>query len=508
MAPNYLEDIPSLTPKFDCAKISAVLADILARPARGAVVLGLHAPWGGGKTTLLNAVRETLKARENLRRPPSAPSTPQESDVYIDFNAWKFQEREALWRALILHVLEQLKASGADEKKIRELQESLYHAFTVKEKGPWKVDWRGVILEVISLALSIVKLDFVADAVRKSSGFIGRLFLGDGKKKDGKDSKDSGDSAVIDDKRIEKMASFLQRETVERQVVQIESIEQFLDEFRALVNQLRASADGKANRRIFVFIDDLDRCLPEDALTIFESIKLFLDANGCCYVVALDRDVIRKGLDMRYSRQGDAAASQDFINPDEYIEKTISISFDLPLLSADDMSVLIGDFSLTQALSFADRDLIINGLGTNPRRIIRFMNALKLQMQLAADADTAATLNLANSDRFRLFLKLQIINYRYPALFSRVLDDPELLYRLYQLANQYRNTKDKTAARKARLEGLEDEPKAARALALDEEFWRLMLLPPPIPQDLDQIRQLTGWFRYRPPTPTPSEPTR
>jgi len=210
---------------------------------------------------------------------------------------------------------------------------------------------------------------------------------------------------------------------------------------------------------------------------------------------------------MRYSRQGDAAAGQDFINPDEYIEKTISISFDVPVLSADDMSVLIGDFSLTQALSPADRDLIIRGLGTNPRRIIRFMNALKLQMQLAADAGASATLNLANPDRFRLFLKLQIINYRYPALFSRVLDDPELLYRLYQLANQYRNTKDKTTARRVRIEGLQDEPKAARALALDEEFWRLMLLPPPIPQDPDQVRQLTGWFRYRPPTPTSSQPT-
>lgn len=210
---------------------------------------------------------------------------------------------------------------------------------------------------------------------------------------------------------------------------------------------------------------------------------------------------------MRYSRQGDAAAGQDFINPDEYIEKTISISFDVPVLSADDMSVLIGDFSLTQALSPADRDLIIRGLGTNPRRIIRFMNALKLQMQLAADAGASATLNLANPDRFRLFLKLQIINYRYPALFSRVLDDPELLYRLYQLANQYRNTKDKTTARKVRIEGLQDEPKAALALALDEEFWRLMLLPPPIPQDPDQVRQLTGWFRYRPPTPTSSQPT-
>jgi hypothetical protein len=488
MSEQYLEDIPAAKPRFDFDKVGAALASVLLRPARGAVVLGLHAPWGGGKTTLLNAIRDALRAKERA----AVATNPANSDIYIEFNAWKFQEREALWRALILHVLEQLKACGADEKKIKELQQSLYRTFAVEEKGPWKMDWRGLILEVIGLALSIVKLDFIADAVRKSTGFLGRLFVGSKKKDDGGD-----EDAVLDKERIEKFASFLERETVQRQVLQIESIEQFLDEFRELIDQLRRGEDGKLNRRIYVFIDDLDRCLPEDALTIFESIKLFLDANGCCYIIALDRDVIRKGLDMRYSRQGEAAAGQAFIDPDEYIEKTISISYDLPVLTPEDMGILIDDFSLPSSLSKDNKDLIARGLGNNPRRMIRFMNALAVQMQLASASGSSEILNPADA-RFSLFLKMQLINYRYPALFARVGEDPDLLARVQKIANAYNNAKDKVDGRKKRKESLEEEPKAVRALAYNEEFWRLMMLPPAIPDATEQIRRVAAWFRYKP----------
>ena len=36
--------------------------------------------------------------------------------------------------------------------------------------------------------------------------------------------------------------------------------------------------------RIAVFIDDLDRCLPEKAIEMLESIKLFLDIPGYIFL--------------------------------------------------------------------------------------------------------------------------------------------------------------------------------------------------------------------------------
>ena len=38
-------------------------------------------------------------------------------------------------------------------------------------------------------------------------------------------------------------------------------------------------------RRFVVFIDDLDRCLPDKALQVLESMKLFFDLDGFVFVV-------------------------------------------------------------------------------------------------------------------------------------------------------------------------------------------------------------------------------
>ncbi len=472
MAATYVEDIPSPAPRFDCDTVAKALTEVLLRPASGAIVLGVHGPWGSGKTTLLEAIRRDLAAR-------GLHST------VIWFNAWKFQDREALWRALILHVVARLKDSGGDAKKLTELEESLYRAFTVEEKGPWKLNWRTLIVELISMLLSIVKLDFVGKALKSSTGWFGRIFLGGG-------DEDGDGGAVLDHDRVEKIASVLERKTVERQVVQVESIEQFLGKFQDLMKTLSAAGHG-----VFVFIDDLDRCLPEAALQIFEAIKLFLDAPGCRFVVALDREVIRKGLAVRYAAPGAAAAGQSLIDPDEYIEKTISVSYDVATLSRGDALEIMDAFQLPFALDDPQKRLIIAGLGTNPRRVKRFMNTLAVQFHLAALAGVAAPPNPRDLD---IVIKLQIVNYRYSGLFAALLADASLIARLQEISTTYRTNLDSGDQQKARAEraaALARERPQIQALEHEEDFWRLMAVKPSFPKDAQGIAKVQQWFRTR-----------
>jgi len=42
--------------------------------------------------------------------------------------------------------------------------------------------------------------------------------------------------------------------------------------------------------RIVVFVDDLDWCLPDGALAVLESMKLFFDMPGFVFVVGLDEE--------------------------------------------------------------------------------------------------------------------------------------------------------------------------------------------------------------------------
>jgi hypothetical protein len=481
---NYQEDIPNDNPQFDFNLIAKALSKLLQQPSQGAIVLGIHGPWGSGKTTLMQALRREIEV-----------SLPKDNAIFIDFNAWKFQDRQAIWRALILHLLEELRNCDGNKSKIEQLERSLYQAFSFEEKGPWRLNWRTLIVEGIGMFLSVLKLDFIAKAIKSSTGWFGRIFFRN--EKDDKGNK-KNNKDIIDQERVDKLASVLERTTIKRNILQVQSIEQFLEEFRKLVNEFR-----EKKRQIFVFIDDLDRCLPESALEIFESIKLFLDAPGCSYVVALDREVIRKGLDVKYNRQGEAAQGQLFIDPDEYIEKTISVSFDIPRLSNKDIDKLIDSFKLPIKLNVQHKSLIKIGLGNNPRRIKRFMNTLAVQLYLAEvikelgrDVYDILT-SKEQSIMFDFFLKLLLISYRYSSLFALLYEDVGLLERLQKICNSFETEKEENykTARYQRNKAIQEEVAIVQQIKNDETFWKLMAEIPNLGDNFKAVKKLLKWFR-------------
>ena len=494
----YTEDIPSNDPSFGFPLVAKALVPVITQKTKNAVVLGIHGPWGSGKTTLMWSLERELSG---------GPLKNQA--IFINFNAWKFQDKQALWRALILHILGQyrvlleeeamLQAGTATEieqtnkrkQKLRELEESLYRAFAVEEKGPWKVNWSSLIVELIGVLLSAIKLDFVGSALKESTGWFSKMFFG---KKETQEEE-----ALINKSRVDQLAKVFERTTILRNVAQVQSVEQFLKQFRELTDEM--TKDG---RRVFVFIDDLDRCLPESALEIFEAIKLFLDAPGCVYVVALDRDVIRKALDVKYVRSGDLSQGQRFISADQYIEKTISISFDAPRLSRDDALSIISMAKLPLELAKENKDLIVQGLGKNPRRVKRFMNTLALHLNLAVVAEQAkftvhpSLLKNGDPKELNIFIKLLLLSYRYSEVFSRALDDPDLLGRLQSAGTLFVNKVQANQAeegRKERNKLLDQESAFISALRHDEEFWGLMATPPNLFQAANTVTQLRNWFR-------------
>ena len=478
----YHEDIPAEEPRFDFDVVAESLAAFLLRESKGAKIVGLHGPWGSGKTTLMNAVRR--KVGDRLSR---------DSAVFVDFNAWKFQDRQTLWRALILRVLGELRNFQGDVKEIEEMERALYQAFEVEEHGPLRLNWRALITEVVSIVLSVLKLDFVGKALKKAPSWLKLVLLGE----NATENREQAET-LISSERVESLVGVLERSVITRHVQHVRSLEQFLERFRRLISRLRG--DGK---RIFVFVDDLDRCLPEAALEVFEAVKLFLDAEGCAYVVALDREVIRNGLAVRYSAPGEAARGQSLIDADEYIEKTISLSFDLPRLSDGDILELIDDFSLGMQLDKTSQKLVFAGLSYNARRVKRFFNTLSLQLKIVESLENAtgekSVVRRDDLPDFAVFLKLFLISYRYSGVFSAFLEDSGLVGRLQKIANAYYADleKDQLEARNTRNTKLKSESASIRRLEFEEEFWVLMSLAPNLIDKPEQVKSLLSWFRSR-----------
>ena len=79
---------------------------------------------------------------------------------------------------------------------------------------------------------------------------------------------------------------------------------------------------------VVIFIDDLDRCLPEKTVQILEAIKLFLNTEGFAFVLAADEEMIRRAVEAHYERSKikDQRAS-------DYLEKIFQVRFPLPDLT-------------------------------------------------------------------------------------------------------------------------------------------------------------------------------
>jgi hypothetical protein len=482
MSARYPDDLPAVEPLFDFDRLAKTLATTVQRERDAAFVLGLHGPWGAGKTTLMLSIRAKLA----------------KSAIIIDFNAWKYQNKEALWRALILRVLDAVRDNGGDNAKIDELQRSLYEGFSVTERGPLQVNWTAAATEAIQLTISLAAVGLGVGFLGGVAGTFSKWFR---QKKEG-DGK-SEDIA----KRVEHAASVLQRKSIQRAVQHVVSIEQFVTVFREIVAPLGAV------RRIYVLIDDLDRCLPESALEIFEAVKLFLDAPECTYIVAVDRSVIRRGLELRYplNFQAGARALPPVVDPDEYIEKTISLSVDLPLLADADGRTLLAMYGFDQPLSPLDKPLspekaqkeaatIINVLGTNPRRLKRFAAMLGLWFDVAAalrdEDDRKLMFSPLDPENRELFIKLSLIGYLNSAVLAQMQRDPGLSQRLQTECNQAFDQAGKLKPQAAVqiAKAMETELPVIAQAALDPALWRAFRQQPLLTTE-PRLPAALRWFR-------------
>jgi hypothetical protein len=125
--------------------------------------------------------------------------------------------------------------------------------------------------------------------------------------------------------------------------------------------------------RIAVLIDDLDRCSPENVVTVLEAINLVMDVPGIIFVLALDYDVLVDAVANRYPH----------VSGHAFVEKIIQLPFRVPPLDVsgeDFLQDLIPNWSrlsnsLPDAVVRCSADIAELGLRRNPRQIKRFVNS-------------------------------------------------------------------------------------------------------------------------------------
>lgn len=176
------------------------------------------------------------------------------------------------------------------------------------------------------------------------------------------------------------------------------------------------------NRRLVVFIDDLDRCLPEKTIEIIEIIKNFLDVPKCIYVIGVAKEVIEQLIEVRYKSKG-----QEIPNiGKDYMEKIIQIPFTLPPIKEENMEKFINKLNIVGKEKGYVK-IVAKSSGSNLRKVKIFLNTLRVRQSIAKIAGLKINPEL--------FAKFFVMEYVFPEFYRYVVKykGQKILYKLEQL---------------------------------------------------------------------------
>ena len=328
--------------------------------------VGIFGSWGSGKTTLMRAIEAQLD---------------QKQTICVQFSAWRYEKEPQLIVPLLDAVREALVNWGDSQAGAKVKDQAIRTASTVGKA-------------VYSLLAGLSFKIGLPNAIEVS--FKANEALSEGRRQ-------------AEEERAARVPRSFYHAT-----------------FRALSECFSQFLGTDSNRRIVVFVDDLDRCLPNSALEVLESMKLFFDLPGFVFVVGLDQNVVEQCIDSKYGREQTAAlgakqevptaegrhqsptASRDNVyqvRGADYIKKIFQVPFALPPVSVRQIDDFV-DSTLSESALPPEQDQLIRSRvlphlrylvtesGVNPREIKRYINAFTLAIKVKPNLDQDVVLTL------------------------------------------------------------------------------------------------------------------
>lgn len=205
-------------------------------------------------------------------------------------------------------------------------------------------------------------------------------------------------------------------------------IVQLKEEISNLIDEILAENPSKTG--FTFYIDDLDRIDPPVAVEILELLKNIFDLEHCVFVLAIDYDVVIKGLKPKFGE----LTEQNEREFRSFFDKIIQLPFSMPVASynvdaflVDALSKIeffspeeLADVSLAEKLSEITR----LSVGTNPRSLKRLTNTLAL-ISIIFEEQKGAGANAGSSTDKLINYALVCIQIAYPYIYNQLTEEPD-----------------------------------------------------------------------------------
>jgi len=164
-----------------------------------------------------------------------------------------------------------------------------------------------------------------------------------------------------------------------REQVEIAEIKK---EIALIITKLIEDTNNEYQKVVFL-VDDLDRIPPEQAVEVLESLKNLFDVPNCVFVLAIDYDVVVKGLESKFGKKTEEN-EREFRS---FFDKIIQVPFSMPTGTYDMGNLLIEklislNIEIPEDLIDTYSNVVKYTIGYNPRSLKRYINSFSLLRSL------------------------------------------------------------------------------------------------------------------------------
>ena len=350
--PKILHDAPLRDQKaadFHFDDFAATLARLVASAeTETPLTIGVNGAWGSGKTSLLYCVKDMLdqpkgKDKKEKHRFADGEEKDFRACKTVWFDAWKYNEEKELLVALVRVILHAMHNDGFISRLKKWFEDPLQPSYDVAA--------------------------MFVNAFQATFGGLGAEF-----------------KIQLNPDKYKEPSPFTQHTAF---------FDYFNDAFKRLIalwihntNDFSKVEDTKGV--LVIFIDDLDRCLPEKTVQALEALKLFLDTHDCVFLLGADTNIVQRAVETHYRSLGIMDGSAR-----DYLEKIIQLRFDLPPIVETSMENFLKaqDKTKVDAAMLTRWQALIAAAEVNPRRVKNVINDLNLQWFMALNSGQAQGVN-------------------------------------------------------------------------------------------------------------------
>lgn len=289
-------DIETTEDFLNFSVVAQTAANFIKESGENPISVGVSGNWGVGKTSLVKMIRLEIE------------NSGDKSYCFIDFNAWLYQGYDDARMALLQTVADFLLEKTKENQSLFQKAKAFCHRVNLLRffksvvptiagcAGGYAISGNasGAIMGAISGAVGATTGSIAQQATQVTEKLV--------------DLHDSVKNSILP----EPLASLPQE------------IQKIRDEFESLLHELQI--------KLVVIVDDLDRCLPDTAISTLEAMRLLLFMKNTAFIIAADENMIRKAVSAHF--EGSVLSDELVTN---YFDKLIQVPISVPCLGISEI---------------------------------------------------------------------------------------------------------------------------------------------------------------------------